>query len=90
MNHPTLSTRNDTGILSLADLFRLDRVPRKSEPKRSPAPDPAPKGDHRESRVEVTCAIRAGGAGLPAHKTKAGSSWVCSTTTSASGAARMS
>ena len=45
MNHPTLSTRNDTGILSLADLFRLDRVPRKSEPKRSPAPDPAPKGN---------------------------------------------
>ncbi len=43
MNYSTLSTRNDTGILSLADLFRLDRVPRKTEPKRAPAPGPAPK-----------------------------------------------
>jgi len=34
MNDSTLFERNDTGILSLADLFRHDRLPCRAEPKR--------------------------------------------------------
>jgi len=34
MNDSTYFERNDTGILSLADLFRQDRLPCRVEPKR--------------------------------------------------------
>jgi len=34
MSNPTDFDRYDTGILSLADLFRRDRLPCRAEPKR--------------------------------------------------------
>lgn len=34
MNDSAAFERNDTGILSLADLFRRDRLPCRAEPKR--------------------------------------------------------
>lgn len=34
MNDSAYFERNDTGILSLADLFRRDRLPCRAEPKR--------------------------------------------------------
>jgi hypothetical protein len=37
MNDSALFERNDTGILSLADLFRRDRLPSRAEPRRRPA-----------------------------------------------------
>lgn len=38
MNDSAYFERNDTGILSLADLFRRDRLPCRAEPKRWSAP----------------------------------------------------
>jgi len=38
MNDSAAFARNDTGILSLADLFRRDRLPCRGEPRRWVAP----------------------------------------------------
>ena len=81
MNDSTLWDRNDTGILSLADLFRRDRLPCRAEPRRFQARDPAPPAG-------IACANLPGGAGLTRAESKAGSPWVSSTTTSAAGAER--
>jgi hypothetical protein len=48
MNDSTYFDRNDTGILSLADLFRQDRLPCRAEPKgwlpSGVAPEPEARG----------------------------------------------
>jgi hypothetical protein len=49
MNDSTCFERNDTGILSLADLFRHDRLPCRTEPKRWIPERQAPKPAGHES-----------------------------------------
>jgi hypothetical protein len=51
MNHSTNFDRNDTGILSLADLFPQDRLPRRAEAKRWLRPGSTPPPAEHESRV---------------------------------------
>jgi hypothetical protein len=48
MNDSTLFERNDTGILSLADLFRHDRLPCRVEPKRGLPPSVTPRHERNE------------------------------------------
>ncbi len=50
MNDSTFFERNDTGILSLADLFRHARLPCRTEPKRWPPDHRAPGPAGPESR----------------------------------------
>lgn len=47
MNDWDYFERNDTGILSLADLFRRDRLPCRAEPKRRPVPGRTDDGGTR-------------------------------------------
>ena len=54
MNDPTFFERNDTGILSLADLFRHDRLPCRAEPKRRLPSAAGPEPDGRGSRPADT------------------------------------
>ncbi len=56
MNDWNYFERNDTGILSLADLFRQDRLPCRAEPKRRPSPGltpGTPGGDKGTSHPEA-------------------------------------
>ena len=50
MNDSSYLERNDTGILSLADLFRHDRLPCRAEPKRWLPKSPTPATGDRKSR----------------------------------------
>ena len=52
MNDSSYLERNDTGILSLADLFRQDRLPCRAEPKRWLPASPTP-GDRETPKVPL-------------------------------------
>jgi hypothetical protein len=61
VNHSALIERNDTGILSLADLFRRDRLPCRAEPKRRLPIDVAPEPGRRGGRPADTTAYEPAG-----------------------------
>lgn len=53
MNHSQAFERNDTGILSLADLFRRDRLPCEAGPRRWLPESPASTPDSKASRPAI-------------------------------------
>ena len=56
MNDSTCFDRYDTGIMSLADLFRHDRLPCRAEPKRRHTAGPDPSTRAHEPGRETTAA----------------------------------